>query len=1207
MDAALSSDRHHGDNNRRYDNRNNYQGRGRGRGGRYNNTQRHHSRHHPYRRDDYGGGRSNRRDHHGGGYRRDGGRSGGGGRGRDRAPGNRFSTEPKSVDPQVAMMKQLTAMVAKMGDLGGAAEAAGAAESDVGEVRPVVRAIGRNIQDLVGVLCSPSNAGLFLRFGEEATESNANPDDADGMEDSNPNVDTFSTRQLDAATMAGPLATLIHSCATNLPLQTPSYAALTLGVECTAPSSHAGFALRCVELGMKCLGRDLDMMLDCRLVGGKKVGIVHSEQKEEGERCHAERTGGYGNGSQIDAYYRAKFMLRYLAHLSNIGIVSYKQHPNNNESNNLSLMGLLQLLVQCACNAASAATSSHRRASVVLASLVLSTIPYLNMDDANNMIADLLEELETHVVGQSYSSDYEPGVGWQAILLNSKLDDGADEATGEDEDDDDEDDDAPAPLCADTLQDLLRTVRKLTNSSHQNQAYPSRFALLVDAPWKTLKLNVTRTEGMEDVEGSTPEEIVVPMTYTGEPLLLDLVGSDEERHCICVPYLLSLGRGFSNKDSVEVNCHLLDGILYGRLAIFDAPPGPDEDNDDDEGEEGAKESDPNLECYVKSYSLIDRFFLSDAIRDVLMCHRPMVNDAGADRSTAKEVAEQIWMLCHLFHPEPHSEDNEGAISLSNISNDLKGIEYGIVETLLSLIVQSAPRGCNIPASSAVNQHLYLARVLLELTKLKPSLVPRAIVLAISGMFEDFIPSLTPVAQENLATWLAIHLTNTDYQWPKFFWDHWAPYVASGRKRNSRGDFVTMVLHSMAGVSSDGAVVVVKDCLPPHSLLSRSVFLTTAEDSSTSPAEEDIADRFWIASHDPDSIRQFVISDEFTSDLTAIEDENEDHSMFHSSVWWRTGMVTRALLYPISREKTRVARLVDRLSNQADMANRDDPMTSDDLKDEVDHTGDIVADVSDAVFRFKPVILAALARDADAYDSIATGRVEDDQLLLAGEVFILKQFYNIIPSSDPVMYNVMIQSLMKTKIVSPVAVATWALGFNSNSSSRVISPQWWKCVSLAVHSAITSVEGASSDLGGGVGMIIDDTGFNDEDSNETATKRLVETLKITVPVLKCIVEQGCQVLASIDANKNIPIMGADVAEGIKRLFSSVLFLFYHHFSSSPPVGIPELAFSTVLDGLGSMDLSWEKVSLAFQMSMSNCTGVQGKKLLQSLSRSFERMM
>jgi hypothetical protein len=1038
----------------------------------------------------------------------------------------------------------------------------------------------------VAVLCSPTNAGLFLRFGDREDENKDGVlDDSEGMEDSNQNENMSAI--VNAAAKAGPLATLIHSCATNLPLQTPSYAALTLGVECAAPSSHSGFAARCVELGMKCLGRDLDVMLDCKLVEATKD---ENEEKEEGERCAAEKSGGYGNGMQIDAYYRAKFMLRYLAHLAHIGIVSGKNQQNNNDGNNLSLLGLLQILAQCACNAASAASSANgraslRRASIVLASLVLSTIPYLNLEDFDNSIADLLEDLETNILGQSYSSDYEPGVGWQAILLKGVLDDG--DVTGEDdeEEEEDEDDESPVPTCADTLQDLLRTVRKLVSASPQNQ---SRFTLLGDAPWKTLKRNFA-SEGMDAEES-------LPMTYSGDPLLLDLVGSDEEKGCKCVPYLLE--GGYSNDKSIEVNVRLLDGILYGRLAIFDAPPDPEDE--DNEANDEAKESDPNRECYVKSYSLIDRFFLSDSIRDVLMCHRPMVSDAGADRSTAKEVAEQIWMVSHLFHPAP--QEGEEAVSSSN-SDASKGIEYGIVETLLSLIVQSAPRGCDAPASSALNQHLYVARVLLELTKLKPSLVPRAIVLAISGMFEDFIPSLTPVARENLATWLAIHLTNTEYQWPKSFWDHWASYVTPGKKRNSRSDFVTVLLHSMAGMTSDGAVAIVKDCLPSGSPLVQSVFLAAGEENSPSSSEKDLIDRFWNTSHDPDSIRQFVISDEMTQPPAVIEDENEDHSMFHHSVWWRTGITSRALLYPITRDKARMSRLVESVSTQGGDA---DAMNGDYLTDDVDPTEDILTDLSDAISRFKPVILAALARDADAFDSISAGRVDDDQLLLAGEVFILDEFEKIIPSWDSVTFHASIECLMKNKIISALAVATWALGGESNSSSQDISPRWWKFVSLAVHGAIASVEGSSSDLGGGIGMIIDDTGV-DEDANETAATRLEDALKLTAPVMKCVVEKGCQVLASVGGDKQIPLTGADLCEGMKRVFSAILFLFYHHFSSAPPAGMRKLAYVSVLKGFASFDLGWEKLASAFQVSTSTCDGEQGKKLLQCLSAAFEKMV
>ena len=88
------------------------------------------------------------------------------------------------------------------------------------------------------------------------------------------------------------------------------------------------------------------------------------------------------------------------------------------------------------------------------------------------------------------------------------------------------------------------------------------------------------------------------------------------------------------------------------------------------------------------------------------------------------------------------------------------------------------------------------------------------------MFNDFIPSLTSGARENLGYWFGFHLVNTGYQWPKGYWDLWAPYAAAASNggRNSRGEFVKVALSSMASMSSDGAVAVVKDCLPAGSTL-----------------------------------------------------------------------------------------------------------------------------------------------------------------------------------------------------------------------------------------------------------------------------------------------------------------------------------------------------------------------------------------------------
>ncbi|KAL7449373.1 hypothetical protein ACHAWC_001442, partial [Mediolabrus comicus] len=138
-----------------------------------------------------------------------------------------------------------------------------------------------------------------------------------------------STTVINAAKEAGTLSTLLVSCAYGLPLQTPSYAALTLGVDVKAPQeTHAGFAKRCVELTMRCLGRDLDMALE--YCGGDINGDdTMNDNEKENVRCLAERTGGCGNGKQIDAYYRAKFLLRYLAYLTKIGIVSSDDDNNS--------------------------------------------------------------------------------------------------------------------------------------------------------------------------------------------------------------------------------------------------------------------------------------------------------------------------------------------------------------------------------------------------------------------------------------------------------------------------------------------------------------------------------------------------------------------------------------------------------------------------------------------------------------------------------------------------------------------------------------------------------------------------------------------------------------------------------------------------------------------------------------------------------------
>ena len=151
--------------------------------------------------------------------------------------------------------------------------------------------------------------------------------------------------------------------------------------------------------------------------------------------------------------------------------------------------------------------------------------------------------------------------------------------------------------------------------------------------------------------------------------------------------------------------------------------------------------------------------------------------------------------------------------------------------------------------------------------------------------------------------------NTDYQWPGGYWDIWGAYAAvlapavmvssSGGAggRNSHGEFIAITLNSMAGLSAEGSVIIVNQCLPPNSPLVSSVFLNPPQQQhgqTDSAAEKDVVDRLWNTSEDIDFIRQYIISDELSeSHGSSMESEgnangeSSSNPMVQPSVWWRS--------------------------------------------------------------------------------------------------------------------------------------------------------------------------------------------------------------------------------------------------------------------------------------------------------------------------------
>jgi hypothetical protein len=428
------------------------------------------------------------------------------------------------------------------------------------------------------------------------------------------------------------------------------------------------------------------------------------------------------------------------------------------------------------------------------------------------------------------------------------------------------------------------------------------------------------------------------------------------------------------------------------------------------------------------------------------------------------------------------------------------------------------------------------------------------------------------------------------------------------------------------MSSDGAVAVVKDCLPAGSTLVSSVFLDNQfhqgaaaggeeEVVVVSNTEKDLIHRMWNTAEDPDTIRQYVIGDELAEAASGagISKVDGDSSMYNKSIWWRARLAVRSLFFPITREKIRIGRATKSAWKEQSGEAGDTTDVANNMVDdeEVDETEDILADLSDAIPRFKPVVLAALARDADAYDSSASGQLDDDELLLAGEISILKEVGGIVPSWDVTMMNAIIECLMKTGIVSGMAVVKWALAQHGDddgsSSSSGIQPHWWKFVSLtfchAIRDACSRFEASKTDVGGGIGMIVDNEGQNDDvDPAETAALRLDEALKFSVPILKYVIERACQVLAASTAEKKIPLVCADVADGMKNLLRALLFHFHFLVIGSSS---GTLTVSNVQKGFASMDADGEKLFSSCQAAVSSCEGEPCKKILQSLAQSLER--
>jgi hypothetical protein len=447
----------------------------------------------------------------------------------------------------------------------------------------------------------------------------------------------------------------------------------------------------------------------------------------------------------------------------------------------------------------------------------------------------------------------------------------------------------------------------------------------------------------------------------------------------------------------------------------------------------------------------------------------------------------------------------------------------------------------------------LSRVLIELTKNQPSLVPQSLAVAVAHLFNDFVPSMSPLAKHNMSQWLAFHLANTDYQWPRAYWDLWTPYVvqgmdssesANGQKRNCRGEFVTNAIQCMAHNLSSPELLV-KDCLPMHSQLCNYIIGSSrgsvGEKSSViEDIQKDLTERIWIQNEDPENIRDYIIGDEVSESVQ--NDIDDGGGSTNSDVtWWRTGLVVRSLLRPAVRDKNRFERLLKEAQG--------DEMITTSMDDEWEPKEDVLTDVGDILPRYKPVILATVAQDIRVHEENLDLRGEtkksESDMILSGEIFVRQQCELLLSYSSVIM-KACIDLLVSHEVVSPKAVISWSICGSTNEieSANPIVSGWWNYASSAARlgvGKIMSNDGSDVEmLSTDVGMIIDTGG--DEDDAKAATpsiRRMKKVAEYIKPLMRFTSNCVRKVLETDDPSGKLSHEGADLKEGLKHFTRSLL--------------------------------------------------------------------
>jgi len=267
------------------------------------------------------------------------------------------------------------------------------------------------------------------------------------------------------------------------------------------------------------------------------------------------------------------------------------------------------------------------------------------------------------------------------------------------------------------------------------------------------------------------------------------------------------------------------------------------------------------------------------------------------------------------------------------------------------------------------------------------------------------------------------------------------------------------------------------------------------DSPMDSLEKELRSRIWDKEEDPSLLGDFLMGDEVASKA-------------NGGSWFRTEVMIRVLMEPAKQAK------------EAMLASLE---PSDDDENKMDEGEGAAKDfqviISEALFRYKQVLSAAIAKDAEAMG----GGHED--AVISGGAMLLKQMESIASFHSGLLEGI-VGCLVSQKIIGFFSVLKWALSDTGETAVSDLVPRWSSYAICAIRESVVAMDEENNPAG----MTVDSTAAaSDEEFCGKVMTMLSHGLQYAI--------KRAVVLLSTSAEKKLNPLQVELVQGIKDLTRS----------------------------------------------------------------------